>query len=720
MFISKDNPISYNTVPTDENKEQIAYAEKNKVVIPIIFIPGIMGSNLRYNKTKKSGKTKGTRKMWWGDSELILAAKWGFRNAAQRRRRLNAEKVIVDYRGKVTDAAQKEIDEIKEKAKKEQQAVKDLFKDNDDFTALQIFTAKDKIVDSFNTSLVGTITKNIKEISEKGYATKIFGENAKLGLANTLYVAYLEYKSRKDDIKKEIDKTIDDVRENSDKIINEVRNVKKLKDIGLRDLEFLSLKAKIQLERNKNIKKAIQNNVENKHFGTRTDRGWGSVFHMTYNDFLVNLQTSLFDKSDDISKTLTDLIDTDSKTPDDINITQDMLVVTKEYHFAVHAHGYNWLDTNANSAQELKKLIDGLPDYYKKLNKTVSEKVILVTHSMGGLVARYYTEVLCGQEKVYGVVHGVMPDKGAVATYTRMKQGTEVRKDLEEDFTTRLIGKLKSTVTRQVLSRSAKHMVAVCAQSPGPLELLPTKEYGIDWLSIKEPDGNVHSYPKEDPFNEIYLNRKNWWGLCEPHLINPLNKENDPVKIEEDWKNYTDMVLSKVIVFQKSIANKYHPNSYAFYGEYKKEEKKEDNKEEKKEDKEYKYVTYETAKWSGSLVEDHKVLNKYKQQVNIPYLFGDQDRLDLKEKKSKRTLKLNNSDDKNAEMVRRYTLEPLDGKGDTTVPVRSACFDAKSIKLLTSFEVDHETAFDNPKAREFTFKSLVKIIQDVKTTSANS
>ncbi len=56
-------------------------------------------------------------------------------------------------------------------------------------------------------------------------------------------------------------------------------------------------------------------------------------------------------------------------------------------------------------------------------------KVILVTHSMGGLVARYYSECLTepgpGRDKIYGIVHGVMPSIGAAATYTRMKRGTE-------------------------------------------------------------------------------------------------------------------------------------------------------------------------------------------------------------------------------------------------------------------------------------------------------
>ncbi|WP_241575579.1 GPI inositol-deacylase, partial [Rosenbergiella nectarea] len=54
------------------------------------------------------------------------------------------------------------------------------------------------------------------------------------------------------------------------------------------------------------------------------------------------------------------------------------------------------------------------------------EKVILVTHSMGGLVARHYSEILDGNngdKKILGIVHGVMPNLGSPMAYKRMKTG---------------------------------------------------------------------------------------------------------------------------------------------------------------------------------------------------------------------------------------------------------------------------------------------------------
>jgi predicted alpha/beta hydrolase family esterase len=52
-------------------------------------------------------------------------------------------------------------------------------------------------------------------------------------------------------------------------------------------------------------------------------------------------------------------------------------------------------------------------------------KVIIVTHSMGGLVARYASQVSGAKDKILGIVHGVIPDLGSPAAYRRMKVGAK-------------------------------------------------------------------------------------------------------------------------------------------------------------------------------------------------------------------------------------------------------------------------------------------------------
>ncbi|MDO0944137.1 esterase/lipase family protein [Chromohalobacter israelensis] len=93
------------------------------------------------------------------------------------------------------------------------------------------------------------------------------------------------------------------------------------------------------------------------------------------------------------------------------------------FNFPVHACGYNWLQSNSDSAATLARRVSEIIAGYRRARMTC-DKAILVTHSMGGLVARYYSEVVGGQDDLLGIVHGVMPTTGAPVFYRRMKSGT--------------------------------------------------------------------------------------------------------------------------------------------------------------------------------------------------------------------------------------------------------------------------------------------------------
>jgi hypothetical protein len=84
-------------------------------------------------------------------------------------------------------------------------------------------------------------------------------------------------------------------------------------------------------------------------------------------------------------------------------------------------------------------------------------------------VARYYSEVMGQRDRVLGIVHGVMPATGAAATYKRMKAGTEGLAGL-------------------ALGPTAAAMTAVVGSAPGPLQLLPSRDYGMGWLQIRDGD----------------------------------------------------------------------------------------------------------------------------------------------------------------------------------------------------------------------------------------
>lgn len=230
----------------------------------------------------------------------------------------------------------------------------------------------------------------------------------------------------------------------------------------------------------------------------------------------------------------------------------------------VHAVGYNWLQSNKTSAEHVAREIDRILAYYRSRNRD-AEQVILVTHSMGGLVARACAQLPGMQEKILGVVHGVMPALGAPATYKRIRAGFEGLPQL-------------------VLGRNAGDCTAIMAHSPGALELLPTRQYRAQsggqsrhWLSV-EYNGQRRSLGESDPYADIYLNNtpEAWWRLVKEELIDPAGRE-DREKAEKNEKKIIDgnakksgfsrfkNAMKDAQDLQRLIEDKYHPQSYVFY-----------------------------------------------------------------------------------------------------------------------------------------------------------
>ncbi|MBC9132012.1 hypothetical protein FcAc13_11945 [Frischella sp. Ac13] len=576
--------FQYNTVPTSDNTQNTLFLEKGRLIVPIIFIPGVMGSNLKV-KPKNIKKQK-AKKVWRLDSHLSVLG-WAlpyYGNAKARKLELAPDKTAVDDRGKIIEAS-------------------------DDASDRKVAQIKHH----YDTQL------------------HLLGND----------------KSRQ----------------------NEVRQLKR--------------------ERRQKIDEAIKNTTENRLFGSRQERGWGTVGFFSYGEFLDELQTSLFDQSGSIPAKINELVnksplfslDDGAKTTLFFKDKKD-IEHCKQFYFPVHAMGYNWLKSNEDSAMALKELVDvTLPRYYQKRGKFYG-KVIIITHSMGGLVSRCYTQALGGEDKVLGVIHGVQPATGAVAAYTRMKRGTEVNSGF--------FGKPVAAITENVLGKDAAEMTAVCAQAPGPLQLLPTPEYGMEWLNIIDANGNPISYfspENPDIYNDIYLAKDKWWCVCEPHLINPLNSDHNEEQMKVDWYKYESIMIKKVKTFNSAIANQYHPNTYAFFGI-----------ENEEEQIKMSALTYQTAQWQGKNISSHK-----EPATNH---IGDQRRLNLKELKGSRTLK-------NGDISEKYTLLPADGNGDGTVPQRSGEIPIKYLTARMHFSVEHEPAYQKDESQDFTLRAIIDIVKKV-------
>ncbi|RPE74786.1 esterase/lipase family protein [Vulcaniibacterium tengchongense] len=294
------------------------------------------------------------------------------------------------------------------------------------------------------------------------------------------------------------------------------------------------------------------------------DRGWGTVMRSAYNPVMSVMEERLNNLmvlgemmewwNDEGRRVPSDYGDQKSNPP----LTEDDLKHAAQYRYEVWGGGYNWLQSNVDSANDIKDYIENkvLASYPEDQRGRM--KVILVTHSMGGFVARALTEIV-GYEKVLGVVHGVMPATGAPAIYHHMRCGYE-------------------GVASVILGRDAAEVVAVAAYSPGALQLTPAFDYagGKPWLKLGDGGASEpgRSLPTSgNPYDEIYKSRA-WYGLIPEHnakLINPAQLTGPAQESKDIYGGMSsleafDLTIDSVRSFHAELAKKYPKPAYCHYG----------------------------------------------------------------------------------------------------------------------------------------------------------
>lgn len=346
-----------------------------------------------------------------------------------------------------------------------------------------------------------------------------------------------------------------------------------------------------------------------------------------------------------------------------------------QIYFPVYACGYNWMQSNEKSAQ---RVVERVMEIEARLAGhgyfSYSGKVILVTHSMGGLVGRRAVQLKALEDKVLGVFHGVQPVTGAPAVYRRFKAGTE----------TNGLFDLAGAAAAVVLGWDAADVTCVLANSPGPMELLPTTHYEKEWLHITNGERTV-KLPKEDPYKEIYevsVDEK-WWGMVDPALIDPAGKIT--VSEEQTIHGHFKSLLNKAKEFHETIKLTCHRNTYAHYG---------DDETQKS----LPAVVWRTSEDLGSMT--------------------DEDLLGAKRTKAKLTGRTE------VEIKgRKITFSPdgKDGAGDGTVPTCSGAAvgklkdsegeDIKDVFKLDGFE--HASSYHDKIARQTAIYAIGKMTQAV-------
>jgi hypothetical protein len=226
--------------------------------------------------------------------------------------------------------------------------------------------------------------------------------------------------------------------------------------------------------------------------------------------------------------------------------------------YPVHAMGYNFVQSNGQSAKVIAARIRGMVKGYQGRGFKCDE-VIIVTHSMGGLLARalihprYGNLLKDSSLKVLGIYHNVMPTLGAAGAYKRMRFGFQEKSGFTAETEAKILG------------IDGRHATAILANAPAPLEMMPGTGYGANWLKVVDGLGKpLASWPSENQtaLEHIYLQPpKAWWRLLNPSWVNPGRVRDEAGGgLENVYQRLKD-----ASTFLHSIENTFHPNTYASY-----------------------------------------------------------------------------------------------------------------------------------------------------------
>ena len=435
-------------------------------------------------------------------------------------------------------------------------------------------------------------------------------------------------------------------------------------------------------------------------------RGWGEVHAESYGPLLYALQKRLnqtfaFDeqsKKPSIQQHWKDVMACDPKrwglrefTP----LTETDLKTHAKHYFPIYSVGYCWLNDCKESSQLLERRILEIISIWKKANRRC-DKVILVTHSMGGLVARACARRI--PQQIAGVIHGVMPALGAPVAYRRIACGTETRSPSNSPH-----ANVEASRLAQILGETSQKTTPVLAISPGALEMLPNHLYPHPWLHVRvmksvgtaRPAGygtrddlvrqqevptdflHLPNARAPNPY-DLYRDFKSWFRLVDPLLADPSGKfRTIPGGVEKAVRS----AIAKAEGFHRELDNYYHPNTYVFYGD----------DHNKLSYGEVRWVAHQGAGSAGTLTAGNLEEAKF-----LGYTTAGRRRILVEEK---------------AEL--HFSADVQDTRGDGTVPYQSGASPAGKVKqLFATRGYEHQESYKDEDMLMLTLRLIVKIVQE--------
>jgi pimeloyl-ACP methyl ester carboxylesterase len=430
------------------------------------------------------------------------------------------------------------------------------------------------------------------------------------------------------------------------------------------------------------------------------ERGWGEIFTGSYGTLLFDLQSHLnmtfrLDALNQrqIRQPWKDVMQAMQGDPTHRwgvrsvePLTESELEKYAQYQYPLYACGYNWLQSCGESAKRLEKRITDTITWWQKRHHECN-KVILITHSMGGLVGRACAKRI--PDKILGIVHGVMPALGAPLAYRRLACGTECDNPANGSYDNYVAGKFAD-----IAGPRPEDTTPVLSVAPGALELLPNQLYPRPWLHVRVvrnagpgPHESTFDYlhlPDESEPNpyKLYRNMDVWYRLVSPTLADPAGLYSDPKRTG----GVTHQIMKAIGVAEKFhywLADYYHPATFAYYGN----------------DKEH--PSYGQIRWVAQAPPVSTGV------AMTPANIRDA-RFMVHEPDGARTVEVE------GKFVMTFAVEPQESMGDDTVPHQSASGPSGKIKqLFATRGYKHQESYQKFDTLLLTRYCIVKLAQEI-------
>jgi hypothetical protein len=217
-----------------------------------------------------------------------------------------------------------------------------------------------------------------------------------------------------------------------------------------------------------------------------------------------------------------------------------------ELDHPVFAFGYDWRSSAAESGAVFSAFIGTTLSGFAGRAKDV----IVITHSMGGLVVRAGLASAGSLDaQIRGVIHGAQPSTGAVVLFRRFFTGS----------TPTLDGMgVQDQGLNQIMGGSPQEFAYNLSGASGPLQLLPNNDFAMHmpgWLGAAGVSVDL-----TDVF-AAYANYK-WPGLCGPTDLGQSQIGSDTEIGGNTVVNELVFNLGVAKDFHRNIASSWHRNTF--------------------------------------------------------------------------------------------------------------------------------------------------------------